>query len=113
MVLDHGPAVGDGLAEAREAAILIGAVSRVVPADEVKELVAGRGPHLPQALVRLDTGREPDLVAIGPVAPTAASVVPKERTAPTESAHIRGKAFERALDEERTGRDVQICMGAP
>src|SRR5881296_4250883 len=85
----------------------------MVPADEVEELVARREQHLPQPLVRLDAGREPDLVSIGKVPASAAPVVTEERTARAERAHLGGKAFERALDEERSGCDVEVRLRSP
>src|SRR5947207_7307040 len=113
IVLAHGTAVGDDFAQPCEAAVLLGAIPRVVPADEVEQLVACGEPHLAQALVRLNAGRKPDLVSIRPVPAPAASVVPKERTARAKPAHLGGEALERAIDEERSGRDVEIGLGAP
>src|SRR5205823_13423985 len=75
------PALRDGPAEPRESAVLVGAVAGMVPAAEVEELVARRETHLPQSFVRLDPGREPDLVPVGPVPAAPALVVAIERTA--------------------------------
>src|SRR6185436_16382079 len=106
-------AVGHDLPQTREAAVLVDAVPRMVPANEVEKLVTSRELHLPQALVCLDAGREPDLVAIRPVPATSARAVAKERTARAERADFRGEALERALDEERAGRHIQVRLCAP
>src|SRR2546423_9749154 len=82
----------------------------MVPADEVKELVARREAHLTQPLVGLHARGQPDLVAIGPVPPAASRVVAKEGAPRTEGAHRSGESFERALDEDRPGRDVEIGL---
>jgi len=75
--------------------------------------MARREPHLPESFIRLDPGREPDLVAVGPVPAAAARVVAIERTAGAEGADLGGEAFERALDEQRPWRDIEIGLGAP
>src|SRR5437867_9948951 len=85
----------------------------MVPTDEVEELVAGGEPYLVQALVCFDTGRQPDLVAIGPVPATSASVEAKERTTRAERAHLRREAFKRALHEEWPGGDIEIRLCPP
>src|SRR2546425_4691431 len=82
--VDQRAALGDDAAQACEAAALVGAVTRMVPAHEVEELVARRKTHLPQALVRLDPRREPDLVAVRPEYAAAPRVVAVELAARAE-----------------------------
>src|SRR5207237_5119366 len=86
---------------------------RVIPADEVEELVACRQAHLSKALVCLDACCKPDLVAVGPVPAPAARVVAKERTARAECTDLRWEFLERAIDEQRSRSDVQIGLCAP
>src|SRR5438132_12756320 len=113
IVLHHRPAVRDGLAQARETTVLVGAIPRMVPADEVKKLVARREPHLSQALVGFHAGRQPDLIAIRPVPAAATRVVAIKRTTSAEGANLGGEACEGALDEPRPRCDVAIGLRAP
>ena len=58
-------AVPDRPAQVREAQVLVAAVHRMVPADEVEQLVARGELDLPQPFIRLYARGELDLVPVG------------------------------------------------
>ena len=113
MVVDGGSAFLHGAAKGHKTAVLVRTVARVVPADEVEELVACREPDLAKAFVRLDARRQPDLISVRPISAPTARVVAIERTPVTEALDLLGKAGERVPDEEWARRHIQIGVRAP
>src|SRR5712692_9365516 len=85
----------------------------MVPADEVEQLVAGGELDLPKPLEGLDAGGELDLVAVR-IEPTArARVRPDDPAAPAEQPHVVRETAQGALDEDVSGRHIQVQLLAP
>ncbi len=105
--------VADRAAEVREASVLVLPVHRVVPADEVEELVARGELDLAQSLICLDSRRELDLIAVG-IEPAAVSGVgPDDPATPAQRPHVLGKPAQRALDQDVSGRHIDVHLPAP
>ena len=105
--LEHrAPQVGKPL-------VLIRAVARVVPADEVEQLVARGQLDLAQALVGLDPRRQLDLVAIGVEPAAIPRVGADDRAAAPERLDVIRKIREGALDEQRPGCDIHEDVPLP
>src|ERR1700687_3599583 len=109
-LVEVASALADRAAEIREVAVLVPAVNRMVPADEVEQLVAGRELDLAQPLVRLDPRGELDLIAVR-IEPSAASGVrADDPAASAEGPNVVREPLKGTLDENVAGSHVQVDL---
>src|SRR5207253_10714754 len=99
--------------EVREILVLVRAVTRIVPADIVEELVAGGELHLAQALVRLDASGELDLVAVRVIAPAAARVETDDPATLAQRPDLLRESTERATRELVARGDIHVAPLRP
>src|SRR5438093_13490296 len=85
----------------------------MVPADEVEQLVAGRELDLTQPLVRLDTRRQLDLVAVGIEPAASARVRPDDPAMPAERPHVVRETAQGAFDQDLSRCYVEVQLPAP